>query len=625
MANTIIDSMLPSQGFDYAMGTGWIPYLLGMEELPGKEKFQRASVGTDLFKSLTDFMTNPTAGPLGLAATAAYGGPQAISRGTGGQGLPELAPYQSNFNRLLNDLMGYSGTMNAQPEDTQYVAPPIDPNKAPSPSPEQAAKAPNQAQDLINAWNTYHPNEQKPPVPMKYGGIVEMMLPPIADKSLVKKLPLSEGGITGMQDGGVKALPTGTPTPVPTSSPVPSQAPGAPQYGSITPPKFEGGIGGADPMAAFGGKDLVEAMQRYTSEGGDPNQFIKTLKAISQLSQMVQEGKITPYTGQAPTPGAAPQDFLRMPPGVIKQTLDQYGSQVGMAQGGNGVVVGGQPHFVVDAAGNPVAAITEDGKPEQVSGTQNGFEVTPMDPGRRAEYMQRKSQGGEMAQAMSDAEDMLSRMTAMSPAAVPGVASGGMFPMGKTYVGDSMPSPSGVPAPTIGGPSTSRADQVGPSYAPKTGQGAPTLMEQMASIPGGNYNEQYAKMLGGALSKTNMAIPGEQLQSLNAGRAPDNLFSAQALSTMSPSQRKGYAAMLKQMGIIQSEDDLDYYVDQYRPDGFKKGGSMRLGGGGRFAALRDKLAGQRGVTDPGALAASIGRKKYGSKKMAKMAAKGRKG
>lgn len=46
------------------------------------------------------------------------------------------------------------------------------------------------------------------------------------------------------------------------------------------------------------------------------------------------------------------------------------------------------------------------------------------------------------------------------------------------------------------------------------------------------------------------------------------------------------------------------------------GKSMKLGGGGRFAALAAK-------TSP-AIAAAIGRKKYGGKKMAKMAAAGRK-
>ena len=49
----------------------------------------------------------------------------------------------------------------------------------------------------------------------------------------------------------------------------------------------------------------------------------------------------------------------------------------------------------------------------------------------------------------------------------------------------------------------------------------------------------------------------------------------------------------------------------------------KLGSGARFAALKSKLASRPGVTDPGALAASIGRKKFGAAKMAKMAAAGR--
>lgn len=49
------------------------------------------------------------------------------------------------------------------------------------------------------------------------------------------------------------------------------------------------------------------------------------------------------------------------------------------------------------------------------------------------------------------------------------------------------------------------------------------------------------------------------------------------------------------------------------------GKSMKPGGGGRFAKLSAKLAKQPGVTDPDALAAAIGRKKYGAKKMAQFA------
>lgn len=47
--------------------------------------------------------------------------------------------------------------------------------------------------------------------------------------------------------------------------------------------------------------------------------------------------------------------------------------------------------------------------------------------------------------------------------------------------------------------------------------------------------------------------------------------------------------------------------------------SMKPGGGGRFAKLKTQLTKEKGVTDPAALAAAIGRKKYGNVKMAKMA------
>lgn len=50
-----------------------------------------------------------------------------------------------------------------------------------------------------------------------------------------------------------------------------------------------------------------------------------------------------------------------------------------------------------------------------------------------------------------------------------------------------------------------------------------------------------------------------------------------------------------------------------------------LGSGGRFKALTNKLEKQgKSASSAKAIAASIGREKYGSKKMASMAAKGRK-
>ena len=59
--------------------------------------------------------------------------------------------------------------------------------------------------------------------------------------------------------------------------------------------------------------------------------------------------------------------------------------------------------------------------------------------------------------------------------------------------------------------------------------------------------------------------------------------------------------------------------------GIYKGKSLRPGGGGRFARLVDRLK-ARGLSEKRAraVAASVGRRKYGSKQMAQWAAQGRK-
>lgn len=50
----------------------------------------------------------------------------------------------------------------------------------------------------------------------------------------------------------------------------------------------------------------------------------------------------------------------------------------------------------------------------------------------------------------------------------------------------------------------------------------------------------------------------------------------------------------------------------------------KLGSGERFKKLKASLAHKPGIKDPGALAASIGRKKFGNAKMQQMATKGKK-
>ncbi len=51
--------------------------------------------------------------------------------------------------------------------------------------------------------------------------------------------------------------------------------------------------------------------------------------------------------------------------------------------------------------------------------------------------------------------------------------------------------------------------------------------------------------------------------------------------------------------------------------------SMKLGGGGRFDALKEALSKRKGVTNPGGLAATIGREKLGKAKFQSLAEKGR--
>lgn len=50
--------------------------------------------------------------------------------------------------------------------------------------------------------------------------------------------------------------------------------------------------------------------------------------------------------------------------------------------------------------------------------------------------------------------------------------------------------------------------------------------------------------------------------------------------------------------------------------------NMRLGGGGRFKAI-ERSAAARGASNPAAVAAAAGMKKYGRAKMARMARAGR--
>ena len=86
-------------------------------------------------------------------------------------------------------------------------------------------------------------------------------------------------------------------------------------------------------------------------------------------------------------------------------------------------------------------------------------------------------------------------------------------------------------------------------------------------------------------------------------------------------------ANVKTSVSLKKDKELDASPIERKQAGakMKNGGKAKLGSGARFAALKSKIK-SKGKSDKaaGAIAASIGRKKYGAKKMTAMAVAGRK-
>lgn len=70
--------------------------------------------------------------------------------------------------------------------------------------------------------------------------------------------------------------------------------------------------------------------------------------------------------------------------------------------------------------------------------------------------------------------------------------------------------------------------------------------------------------------------------------------------------------------------DLIWEVIAEEISNLEEGRKAKLGSGARFKKLEKELKHDKGVKDPGALAAWIGRKKYGKKRFAKLSAGGKK-
>jgi hypothetical protein len=236
---------------------------------------------------------------------------------------------------------------------------------------------------------------------------------------------------------------------------------------------------------------------------------------------------------------------------------DLYRKLFPQMAGGGGMTIGGEPHFIIDAQGRKVAALTEDGKNERVDGI-GGVEVTPLDPKRKAAYEARKMADGGVAFATGGS------------ALFPNIPGSGVNE-----------SPTGTNSlPSAGGPSVDRATQIGGGYFKPAFQG--DLPADATSDSSATRTKGFAELLGGALAAGNTAVPPEFLQSLRAGKAPQQLLSANTLQTLAPTQRTQYFALLQAMGLGTPEDNLEM-IKQGRPDTM---GSFSGSGGGLLGALR---------------------------------------
>ena len=241
------------------------------------------------------------------------------------------------------------------------------------------------------------------------------------------------------------------------------------------------------------------------------------------------------------------------------------------------MTLGGAPHYIVDAEGNPVAALTEDGKPEEVKGV-GGVEVVPLDPMRNALYESRKQQA-DMGLAIAETEENLKPTRKVDPNKVPMITPdeaaqvpnvlpneianlqvGGFQMLPEQWVGGGRVG--GTRLPTGGGPGRSREEQIGPRddmTATLEGEGAASVADLLSDLDPGTeaYRTKWAKLLGSRLSDTgSQAINVDIVKALNQGRAPDKLISQSAFSTMGLDSQADYTNFLQELGIIRSPEHL---------------------------------------------------------------------
>lgn len=173
----------------------------------------------------------------------------------------------------------------------------------------------------------------------------------------------------------------------------------------------------------------------------------------------------------------------------------------------------------------------------------------------------------------------------------------------RVATGRGTPSPNTNNGPTITGrrmQSASTAPMRRTQAAASAGKGAPVNSNDNGPIRAAKGGKVHA--MGGGLTGMMRVAP-------RAAPMP-----ARGVGRMMPGR------MMASRGISSAPGGMGF-APRFNSTPAAKGGVMAPGGGGRFAAMVGKLKGK--VEDPKAVAAAIGRKKYGAKGMAKMAAAGR--
>lgn len=153
-----------------------------------------------------------------------------------------------------------------------------------------------------------------------------------------------------------------------------------------------------------------------------------------------------------------------------------------------------------------------------------------------------------------------------------------------------------------------------------------------ATMPKMNTNTSVGNAMKKAANLTGMEMPTSRKQ-LKSTNMPQVKAAAKKAVKNWSSQNKGMQTAMSTIKRTRKKTGMAASTELYSKDlskglkhtGTYKGQSNKLGKGGRFKQLTDKLEAQgKSASSAKAIAASIGRKRYGTAKMAKWSASERK-